>query len=97
VKEERPRQISDIRTLDGNVEIGASKEALKFRDNSESFIHQYERLHTHLCRNNEKIFAKSQDLATLHLSNSALLKQLSNLFSNHLQLESASRLYTELA
>jgi hypothetical protein len=70
--------------LDGNVEIGASKEALYFKENSESFIYQYEKLHTHLCRNNEKIFSKSQDLATLHLSNSALLKQLSNLLSDHL-------------
>ena len=39
VKEERPKQISDIRTLDGNVEIGASKEALNFKENSDSFIY----------------------------------------------------------
>lgn len=68
-----------------------------FSKNAKTFIDQYEFLYTQLCRNSEKIYERSKELASLQTSSADILNKLADLLYVNLQNERASELYLNLA
>lgn len=96
-KDKVPQNMNQFVTKAGFVNTLASDEAVEFSKGAGQFIEHYSDLYTKLSQNNEKIYIKQKELASLQESSSIHLRNLAALFKSHLKNDIASNLYTRLA